>query len=91
MLLIIFIFVASIAWNYRLAAGAIFKFKWVFILPVLNIVFYFLERMIEYTIKVLNLVFIAMAGTRMAIFAGIGVYVVLLLVVSVAFLARNND
>ena len=91
MLLIIFIFVASIAWNYRLAAGAIFKFKWVFILPVLNIVFYFLERMIEYTIKVLNLVFIAMAGTRMAIFAGIGVYVVLLLVVSVAFLARKND
>lgn len=91
MLLVIFIFVASIAWNYRLAAGAIFKFKWIFILPVLNIVFYFLERLVEYIIKVLNLVFIAMAGTRMALLAGICVYVVLLAAVSVLFLARKND
>lgn len=91
MLLIIFIFVASIAWNYRLSAGAIFKFKWVFILPVLNLVFYFLERLIEYLIKVLNLVFIAMAGTELALLAGICVYVALLIAVSVVFLARKND
>lgn len=91
MLLIIFIFVATIAWNYRLAPGAIFKFKWVFILPVLNIVFYFVERLIEYSIKVLNLVFIAMAGTELALLAGICVYVALLIAVSVVFLARKND
>ena len=91
MLLIIFIFAASIAWNYRLSAGAIFKFKWIFILPVLNLVFYFLERLIEYLIKVLNLVFIAMAGTELALLAGICVYVALLIAVSVVFLARKND
>lgn len=91
MLLIIFIFVASIAWNYRLSAGAIFKFKWIFILPVLNLVFYFLERLIEYLIKVLNLVFIAMAGTELALLAGICVYIALLITVSVVFLARKND
>lgn len=91
MLLIIFIFVATIAWNYRLAPGVLFKFKWVFILPVLNVVFYFIERLIEYTIKVLNLVFIAMAGTRMALLAGIAVYIILLAVVSVTFLSRKND
>lgn len=91
MLLIIFIFVASVAWNYRLSAGAIFKFKWIFILPVLNLVFYFLERLIEYLIKVLNLVFIAMAGTELALLAGICVYVALLIAVSVVFLARKND
>ena len=91
MLLIIFIFAASVAWNYRLSAGAIFKFKWIFILPVLNLVFYFLERLIEYLIKVLNLVFIAMAGTELALLAGICVYVALLIAVSVVFLARKND
>lgn len=91
MLLIIFIFAASVAWNYRLSAGAIFKFKWIFILPVLNLVFYFLERLIEYLIKVLNLVFIAMAGTELALLAGICVYVALLIAVSVIFLARKND
>lgn len=91
MLLIIFIFAASVAWNYRLSAGAIFKFKWIFILPVLNLVFYFLERLIEYLIKVLNLVFIAMAGTELALLAGICVYIALLIAVSVVFLARKND
>ena len=91
MLLIIFIFVATIAWNYRLAPGVLFKFKWVFILPVLNVVFYFVERLIEYSIKVLNLVFIAMAGTRLALLAGIVVYIFLLAAVSVAFLSRKND
>lgn len=91
MLLIIFIFVASIAWNYRLGEGLVFKFKWVFILPVLNLVFYFVEHLIEYLIKVLNLVFIAMAGTRMALLAGIIVYVFLLVIVSVIFLSRKSD
>ncbi len=91
MLLIIFIFVASVAWNYRLSSGAIFKFKWVFILPVLNVVFYFFERLIEYSIKALNLVFIAMAGTELALPAGICVYTLLLVFVCVTFLARKND
>lgn len=91
MLLIIFIFVASVAWNYRLGEGLIFKFKWIFFLPVLNIVFYFIVLFIEYLIKILNFVFIAMAGTRMALLAGICVYVFLLALVSVIFLARKND
>lgn len=91
MLLILFIFVASIAWNYRLGEGLIFKFKWIFILPVLNIVFYFAERLIEFTIKLFNFVFIAMAGTRMALLAGIIAYVILLALVSVVFLSRKND
>lgn len=91
MLLIILIFVATIAWNYRLAPGALFKFKWAFILPSLNAVFYFAENFIEYIIKLLNLVFIAMAGTYMALLAGVCVYVFLLALVSVVFLSRKND
>ena len=91
MLLIIFIFIATIAWNYRLSSGAIFKFKWVFILPSLNAVFYLVVKLIEYLIKLLNFVFIAMAGTYMALLAGICVYIFLLVLVSVMFLSRKND
>lgn len=90
-LLIVFIFIATIAWNYRLSAGAIFKFKWVFVLPPLNAVFYLVEHLLAYLIKLLNLVFIAMAGTRMALLAGICVYVCLLTLVSVVFLSRKRD
>ena len=91
MLLITFIFIATIAWNYRLSSGAIFKFKWVFILPSLNAVFYLVENFIEHLIKLLNFVFIAMAGTYMALLAGICVYIFLLVLVSVVFLSRKND
>ena len=91
MFLVLLIFIATIAWNYRLSAGAIFKFKWVFILPSLNVVFYLIVSFVEYLISLLNFVFIAMAGTRMAVLAGICVYVFLLALVSVMFLSRKND
>ena len=91
MLLIIMIFVATIAWNYRLSEGAIFKFKWIFILPSLNVVFYFTERLVAYLIKLLNLVFITMTGTRLALLAGIAVYIMLLFAVSALFLSRKKE
>lgn len=91
MFLIILIFVATIAWNYRLASGAIFKFKWIFILPSLNAVFYLAESFIEYVIRLFNFVFVAIAGTYMALFAGIIAYIFLLALVSVVFLSRKND
>ena len=91
MFLITLIFVATIAWNYRLASGAIFKFKWIFILPSLNAVFYLAESFIEYVIRLFNFVFVAIAGTYMALLAGIIAYIFLLALVSVVFLSRKND
>ncbi len=91
MILIILIFLATVAWNYRLAKGTVFKFKWILFLPILNMIFYFAGHFIEYLITLLNFVYIAFAGTYYAILAGIIAYIILLAAVSTVFLARKGD
>lgn len=91
MILIVLIFAASIAWNYRMNAGTVFKFKWIFVLPLLNMTFYFAGRLLEYIISLLNFVFIALAGTVYALPVGAVAYTLLLVIVSIVFVSRKND
>lgn len=91
MVLVFLIFTASIAWNYRLASGVPFKFKWVFILPLFNVLFYLVSHFVEYIVRITSFVFIAVAGADMAFLAGIVFYVLLLGVVITIFLSRKGD
>ncbi|MDE7290618.1 MAG: hypothetical protein K2N58_01070 [Treponemataceae bacterium] len=91
MILLFLVFIAIFAWNYRLASGAIFKFKWIFILPILNVAFYFTCRAIEYFMHMVNFVFIVMVGARVSFFAGLGFYIVFLGVMVSIFLTRKAD
>ena len=91
MILVFLVFIAIIAWNYKLPSGAIFKFKWIFILPMLNVVFYFVCRAVEYFMHVINFIFIVMAGARISFFAGLFFYIVLLGVIITIFLTRRAE
>lgn len=91
MVLAFLIFIASIAWNYRLASGMAFKFKWVFILPLFNLLFYLVSHFIEYVVRITSYVFIAVAGVDMAFLAGVIFYILLLVVVMIIFLSRKGD
>lgn len=89
LMLIVFIFLATVAWNYRLNSSQLFKFKWVVVLPFLTAVFYFLFECIAFLYKILNYVFVASAGFS-AIVLTIFVDVVLLAIVSFMFLSRRS-
>ena len=91
MVLVFLIFTASIAWNYRLAPGVVFKFKLVFILPLFNLLFYLVSHFVEYIVRITSYVFIAVAGADMAFFAGIVFYIFLLGAVITIFLSRKGD
>ncbi len=91
MILVFLVVTAIIAWNCRLPSGAIFKFKWIFILPMLNMNFYFVCRAVEYFMHVINFVFIVMAGARISFFAGLGFYIVLLGIIITIFLTRKAE
>ena len=91
MVLVFLIFTASIAWNYRLAPGVVFKFKWVFILPLFNFLFYLVSHFVEYIVRITSYVFIAVAGADMAFLAGIVFYIFLLGAVITIFLSRKGD
>ncbi len=58
-MLIILILLASIAWNYRLKSGQLFKFSWVFLLPLCAVIFYFLFEILFF---IADLVYYALIG-----------------------------
>lgn len=91
MILVFLVFIAIFAWNYRLASNAIFKFKWIFILPILNVTFYFICRAVEYFMHMINFVFIVMAGARISFFAGLCFYIIFLGIMISIFLTRKSD
>ncbi len=89
--LISLVFIASVAWNYRLKANSIFKFVWIFVLPILNVIFYFIVEFCEYIIKLFDYIFLAAAGITWALFVGAAIYIFILIAVCVVFLSRKGD
>lgn len=90
-LLILLVFIAVLGWNYRLKEGTVFKFTWLFIILIFNIMFYPVVLFCEYSIKLLNYIFIGVAGQVMAIPLGCACYTIALLLVSILFLSRKGD
>ncbi len=89
-LLILFIFLACIAWNYRLNSSQLFKFKWIFVMPFLTVALYFSMECILYIIKLLDYIFIALAGYY-AIILAILFEILVLAAVSFIFVTRRAD
>lgn len=90
LMLIFLIFVADIAWNYRLKETQLFKFKWIFMTPFLTFIFYYAIECLIYTIKFLNYVLISVAG-YMSIFILVGILIIALIIVSYIFVSRTDD
>lgn len=89
-LLILFVFLACIAWSYRIEESQIFKFKWIFILPFVSLVLYFFLELLKYVLKILNYVFIVFFD-----YAAIGIsaafMIFVLLIVSILFVAKKQN
>jgi hypothetical protein len=89
-ILIIFIGFASFAWNYRIGEKLMFKTGWILSFPLFSFFAYYLFMMLQWLYKLLNYVFLGAAGRQNALLLGSGVYIVILIIVSVVFLARNS-
>lgn len=91
MILITMIFVASIGWNYRLKNESLFKFVWIFIVPVFHIIVYGAMAFFDYFIKIMNYIFIGTTGVTFAMFTGLAFYTILVIIMCVLFLSRKGD
>lgn len=90
-LLCIIVFAASLAWNYRFEdEDAVFKFRWIFFMPVLFIIAYGLFQTVFYVINLVNFVIVGMFG-GMALIVAFVIYVIALVIISIMFLARKAD
>ncbi|MFA6937341.1 MAG: hypothetical protein WCQ67_03850 [Treponema sp.] len=89
-ILIIIIFSASFAWNYRLGAKEIFQFKWLFLFPLFSFVVYIVLECCQYIFTLLNYLIVCLCGSYSLIIAAIA-YIVILISVSIQFLARRSS
>lgn len=91
LMLIVLIFSACIGWNYRLRGDIPFKFVWIFMYPLVNLILYGAVVFLEFVIKLLNFIFIGIAGVKFALGAGLVFYLFWLVFVCVLFMSRKGD
>lgn len=89
-MLICCIFMACMAWNYRLNDSQLFKFKWIFLMPAITVILYFVIECGLYICRMLNYALVVMLGGG-AVFVSIPLLVVILLIVCVNFVSRTAD
>ena len=89
LLLVVFMFLACIAWAYKLSDGQLFKFKWILLVPVSTAVLYFVLEVVYYIMRLLNFIFIWFSG-KWAVFLALFLEVALLVMFSWMFIRREK-
>ena len=89
-MLICCIFMACMAWNYRLKNDQLFKFKWIFLMPPITIILYFAIECGLYIIKMLDYALVIMLG-NLAVYASVTILVLILFIVCFDFVSRTAD
>lgn len=90
LILILIIATGILAWNYGFAnENSIFKFKYLFTMPLLFAIAFVLFEIIEYAFKLVNFLFVTVMGFP-AIYLCLSLYAILLLVLCIIFVSRKN-
>jgi hypothetical protein len=90
LILMLLIFCAAIAWNYRIGEKQVFKFKWIFVLPLSTIVAYAVLKALSTIVNIVNFICVALCG-QFALVVSLAFCIVFLVVVSLIFLGRTSD
>ena len=90
LMLICCIFMACMAWNYRLKGGQLFKFKWIFLMPIFTVIIYFIMECGLYASRVLNYALVIMLGNG-AVYMSLALLVLSLFIVCFIFVSRTAD
>ncbi len=89
-ILICCIFMACVAWNYRLEDSQLFKFKWIFLVPAITVILYFVMECGLYAFRVFSYALVIMLGSG-AVIATELVLVLILIIVCFNFVSRTAD
>ena len=89
-MVIIFLLLATFAWNNRIGIDQYFKFWWSLVFPVFIFVSTVAYKMAMFLFKLLNYAILASTGLTGAIVGAFVVYSVLLVLTAILFLARRS-
>ncbi|WP_407428380.1 hypothetical protein [Treponema sp.] len=88
--LICCIFMACMAWNYRLKNSQLFKFKWIVVMPVLTILLYFILECSLYVFRMFSYALVIMLGGA-AVFVTLALLILILFIVCMIFVSRTAE
>lgn len=89
-MLICCLFMACMAWNYRLKDAQLFKFKWIIFLPANTLILYFVLECGLYVCKMLDYALVIMLGSG-AVFVSVALLILVLIIVCFNFVTRVAD
>lgn len=89
-MLILLILLGTIAWNNRIGETQYFKFSWLLSFPIIIALFMFFYYLFLYVFEFINYTLISWIGGMGALFTGIGIYVFVLIIAMIHFLARRT-
>lgn len=92
----LFILICSIAlgiaaWHGRLPPNSVFKFKWIIVFPIFIFLDYMLYKSFMLFFKFINFTIMGIVGLKFAIPISTTVFVILLVIVSMIFVACRNS
>lgn len=88
-MLLAFMFLACIAWNYR-TETTLFKFKWIFIMPFVTLVIFSVLELVLYGMKLLNFVLVSFTG-NFALVASVSILAILFFAACFVFISRTSE
>ena len=86
-ILILFILIATFAWNNRVGNGQYFKLTWVFAFPEFLVISYIFYKLSMFIFKLMNFTLLGIFGFLNACIAAVIVYFVIMILAGVKFLA----
>lgn len=89
-IIIIIVLLGTFAWNNRIGLNQYFKFTWLFAFPPFYIVGSAFYKMSMFLFKLINYVLLGGFGINVTVMFCLILYLVLLMIVSFLFLARNS-
>ena len=90
-LLLAFLIISTIAWSNRLDANEFFKATWLIIFPLTAIFSQFFVQILGFVFKLGNYGLLILFGPNMALFAGFGIYILLIFFASLFFMSRKAE
>ena len=86
-ILILFLLIATFAWNNRVGNGQYFKMTWVFAFPEFLVISYTFYKLSMFIFKLMNFTLLGIFGFLNACIAAVIVYFVIMILAGVKFLA----
>jgi hypothetical protein len=89
-ILVLFVLLACFGWNNRIGATQYFKFSWAFAFIPFILVSMLFNQLMNFLFRLMNYVLLGGFGITGGMIAGLVLYILMLVCVSVIFVSRNS-